>query len=160
MILRPYTKEWLTELCKTSYSYAEVLRKAGRAQGGGSQRTLREKIALWNIDISHFTGQRWQTNPNFEDKYTVETLFTVTQGQVSNETLKRYLLKYQLKEYVCEECGCDGTWRGKALALQLHHKDGNHYNNTLSNLSFLCPNCHAITDSYGGKNNTGQKRVQ
>jgi len=28
--LRKYTKEWLEELCRESYSYAEVLRKAGR----------------------------------------------------------------------------------------------------------------------------------
>lgn len=160
MALKPYTKEWLQELCSSSYSYAEVLRKAGRAQGGGSQRTLKEKISLWNIDISHFTGQRWQASPAFEDKYDIETLFTITDEQISNETLKRYLLKYQLKDYVCEECGCNGFWRGKILALQLHHKDGDRCNNTLSNLSFLCPNCHAITDSYGGKHNVGQRRVQ
>jgi hypothetical protein len=30
MALRKYDKEWLTELCKESYSLAEVLRKAGR----------------------------------------------------------------------------------------------------------------------------------
>ena len=29
-MLRPYTKEWLEELCAESYSYAEVLSKAGR----------------------------------------------------------------------------------------------------------------------------------
>ena len=160
MALKPYSKEWLEELCASSYSYAEVLRKAGRAQGGGSQKTLREKIAQWNIDITHFTGQRWQANPQFEDKYSIEELFTVTTKQVSNDTLKRYLLKYQLKKYVCEECGCNGIWRGKVLALQLHHKDGNRCNNTLTNLSFLCPNCHAITDSYGGRNNIGQQRIK
>jgi hypothetical protein len=38
--MRKYDKEWLTELCKNSYSYAEVLRKAGRQQGGGTQATL------------------------------------------------------------------------------------------------------------------------
>lgn len=32
--------------------------------------------------------------------------------------------------------------------MQLHHKDGNHQNNELSNLEFLCPNCHALTDSW------------
>lgn len=58
MGLRQYSKEWLEELCKDSFSYAEVLRKAGRKQGGGAQKTLREKIQLYNIDISHFTGQR------------------------------------------------------------------------------------------------------
>ena len=29
-MLRKYDKEWLEELCKDSYSLAEVLRKAGR----------------------------------------------------------------------------------------------------------------------------------
>lgn len=45
MSLQKYTKEWLEQLCAESRSYAEVLRKAGRAaQAGGSQRTLKEKI--------------------------------------------------------------------------------------------------------------------
>ena len=57
--MRSYTKEWLEELCLNSYSYAEVLQKAGRKQGGGAQATLRKKIQEFNIDISHFTGQRW-----------------------------------------------------------------------------------------------------
>ena len=60
MALKKYTKEWLEELCSESYSYAEVLRKAGRAQSGGSQSILKKKIEEYNIDISHFTGQRWQ----------------------------------------------------------------------------------------------------
>ena len=36
--------------------------------------------------------------------------------------------------------------------LELHHIDGNHSNNELSNLTLLCPNCHALTDNYRGKN--------
>ena len=43
MSLRKYTKEWLEELCAESRSYAEVLRKAGRAQAGGSQNTLKKE---------------------------------------------------------------------------------------------------------------------
>jgi hypothetical protein len=62
--MREYTKEWLEELCKNSYSYAEVLRKAGRKQGGGTQATLRKKIEEFQIDTTHFTGQRWQQSPN------------------------------------------------------------------------------------------------
>ena len=62
--MRQYTKEWLQELCENSYSYAEVLTKAGRKNGGGSQATLKKKISEFNIDISHFTGQRWQWSPN------------------------------------------------------------------------------------------------
>lgn len=78
--MRQYTKEWLQELCQDSYSYAEVLNKAGRKQGGGAQQTLKNKIELWNIDISHFTGQRWHENPNQlpqegKEKYTLEEVF-------------------------------------------------------------------------------------
>lgn len=40
----------------------------------------------------------------------------------------------------------DGT-----IPLELHHKDGNHYNNDLANLEILCPNCHAQTDNYSCK---------
>ena len=54
--MKPYTKEWLTELCNNSYSYSEVLRKAGRKPGGGVNETLKKKILEFNIDISHFTG--------------------------------------------------------------------------------------------------------
>ena len=75
--MREYTKEWLEELCNNSYSYAEVLRKAGRKQGGGTQATLRKKIEEFQIDTTHFTGQRWQQSPNqtqktSREKYTLE----------------------------------------------------------------------------------------
>ena len=66
MALQKYTKEQLEELCKNSYSYAEVLRKAGRKQAGGNQSTLKKKIEEFNIDISHFTGERQQWSPNQE----------------------------------------------------------------------------------------------
>lgn len=53
-----------------------------------------------------------------------------------------------LKEKKCEECGISDTWNGKPLNFELHHIDGDHYNNELSNLQILCPNCHSQTDSY------------
>lgn len=158
MALKRYTKEWLEKLCSESYSYAEVLRKAGRVQAGGSQNTLKKKIKEYNIDVSHFTGQRWQHSPAFQEKYTVENLFTKN-SCVSNQTIKKYLDKYKLIPYVCSNCGCDGNWQGKILSLQMHHIDGDNTNNELSNLTYLCPNCHAITETYGGKANIGQKRI-
>ena len=51
----PYTKEYLAELCASSVSLAEVLRKAGR-KGGGAQETLKKKIEEFGIDTSLFTG--------------------------------------------------------------------------------------------------------
>lgn len=36
--------------------------------------------------------------------------------------------------------------------MQLHHIDGDPTNNALENLQMVCPNCHAQTDNYCGKN--------
>lgn len=159
MALRKYTKEWLEELCATSYSYAEVVAKAGRKQGGGAQQTIKNKIAEWNIDISHFTGQRWYEAPgrqcNFtgvsREKYNIEDIF-VKNCPVRRKRLREYILRHNLLEYKCQMCGCDGTWQGNSIALELDHIDGDGTNGELSNLRFLCPNCHASTETYRGRN--------
>lgn len=62
--------------------------------------------------------------------------------------LKEKIIKEGLLPYKCQKCGCDGHWQDGIISLQLHHKDGNHQNNDLNNLEFLCPNCHALTDSW------------
>lgn len=66
---------------------------------------------------------------------------------VRSSTLKEKLIKEGLKKDCCELCGIN-SWQGVQLILELHHKDGNHYNNDLSNLMILCPNCHSIQESH------------
>ena len=61
------------------------------------------------------------------------------------------LFRDGLKEEQCERCKLK-EWQGVRIPLELHHKDGNKKNNNLSNLEILCPNCHALTDTYRGKN--------
>ncbi|HKP51497.1 MAG TPA: HNH endonuclease [Chloroflexia bacterium] len=52
----------------------------------------------------------------------------------------------------CEECG----WARRAvdgrLPLELHHMNGNRYDNRLENLIVLCPNCHSLKDNHRGLN--------
>jgi 5-methylcytosine-specific restriction endonuclease McrA len=64
--------------------------------------------------------------------------------------LKRRLFGAGLKEPHCEICGMD-TWRGLPISLQLHHVNGSRFDNRVENLQILCPNCHSLTDSYGGR---------
>lgn len=155
--MRQYTKEWLEELCRDSYSYAEVLRKAGRKQGGGTQATLRKKIMEFQIDISHFTGQKWQDSPNQQDnkaareKYTLEEVFC-KDSPVTQKVLRGYVERHQIIKYECSQCGCDGHWQNGIISLEIDHIDGDNKNNEVSNLRYLCPNCHALTDTYRGKN--------
>lgn len=42
------------------------------------------------------------------------------------------------------------------MPLVIDHIDGNHTNNTYSNLRLLCPNCHSLTPNYKSKNTFGR----
>jgi hypothetical protein len=65
--------------------------------------------------------------------------------------LKQRLLAEGYKDRCCECCGLT-EWLGRSVPLELHHKDGDRANNLLRNLELVCPNCHALTDNYRGKN--------
>lgn len=65
--------------------------------------------------------------------------------------IKDRLFRDGVKEYKCEICGIS-SWNGKDLVLQLHHINGNHYDNDIDNLQILCPNCHSQTDNFCIKN--------
>lgn len=162
--MQKYTEDWLRELCASSYSYSEVLRKAGRVPSGGTTETLKKKIKQYNIDISHFTGQRWQKAPTFtpqtgsREKYTINEIFT-KDSTVTQKVLCGYVERHNLIPYTCACCGCDGTWQNGIIALELDHIDGDNCNNEISNLRYLCPNCHALTSTYRGRNK-GNKSVE
>lgn len=161
-----YTKEWLEKTCAESFSYAEVLRKSGRKQGGGAQATLKEKIALYNINVSHFTLQSWskgktkETDPRIlsKEKYSLQEVFC-DNSPVTQRVLRGYVERHKLIEYKCDTCGCTGEWQDGFISLELDHKDGNNKNNKISNLHYLCPNCHALTETYRGKNKETYKNA-
>jgi 5-methylcytosine-specific restriction endonuclease McrA len=65
--------------------------------------------------------------------------------------IKRRLLKEGYKTYNCEMCGLV-EWNGTKISLELDHINGDCYDHKLTNLRFLCPNCHSTTSNYRGKN--------
>lgn len=70
-------------------------------------------------------------------------------NSVGIRALKRFVVKE--RGHKCEKCGIS-EWFGQSISLDMHHIDGNYKNNSLDNLKLLCPNCHAITPTYKGKN--------
>ena len=162
--MQKYTKDWLEQLCKESYSYAEVLRKAGRKQGGGAQATLKRKIEEYQIDISHFTGQTWQKSPHLKgntqsrEKYSLDEIL-IKDSPVTQKTLRGYIERHNVLEYKCQTCGNNGHWQNGIISLELDHINGNNTDNRIENLRYLCPNCHALTETYRGKNKALKNQV-
>lgn len=67
----------------------------------------------------------------------------------SSRALKLYLIR--TRGHKCMECG-RVKWLGEVISLVLDHIDGNPFNNDLSNLRILCPNCDALLPTYKGRN--------
>lgn len=65
--------------------------------------------------------------------------------------LRIRLIKEKVFEPYCFVCERD-TWLGNPIPLELDHINGDNSDNRLQNLRFLCPNCHAQTQNYRGKN--------
>lgn len=78
-------------------------------------------------------------------------IFTGKHQTFQSHKLKLRLIKEGVKPHQCEMCKLF-TWMEVPIPLELHHLDGNRFNNTLVNLKLLCPNCHALTDNYRAKN--------
>jgi len=77
--------------------------------------------------------------------------YLLSDGHISAHKLKLKLIEDGIKEHKCENCNLT-KWNGEKIPLELHHIDGDRYNNVLSNIQILCPNCHSQTDNNSGKN--------
>lgn len=63
----------------------------------------------------------------------------------------------ELRGHQCEQCKLT-QWQNQSIPLELHHIDGDPFNNDYENLLLLCPNCHTLTPNYGSKNRKRPKR--
>ena len=136
---------------RASRSLAQVLVTLG-VRPGGSQSRLAVRIRHLNLDTSHFAGQAWRrgvrtpTVPSRPlDQILIDGRFVTT------STLKKRLIEEHLKPNHCEWCLRE-EWNGRPIPLELDHVNGRRDDNRLCNLRVLCPNCHAQTETYRGKN--------
>lgn len=110
---------------------------------------------LKKMGIIYKGKQGWNTTVGpANNSYIPAAEYLVTGKFITSHNLKIKLIKEGIKENKCERCGCD-EWLGQPIPLELHHKDGNHYNNKLNNLEILCPNCHALEPNNSGAANAG-----
>lgn len=65
--------------------------------------------------------------------------------------LKQQLIDSEIFQRKCNNCN-NTEWLNAPIPLELDHISGDRFDNRLENLRLLCPNCHAQTDTYRGKN--------
>ena len=149
-----YTRELLEPLVKESTSIAQVLRKLGLREGGGTHSHISRKIKGYDLDTSHFLGQAANCGTNHtggpKKKEWQERLVRRKNGRRQDVVALRRALIESGREYKCEECGQLPLWNGKELRLQVDHKNGDWQDDRPENVRFLCPHCHTQTKGYNG----------
>ena len=116
------------------------------------------------IQKSHDSGTRTYTyNPKSNwakgKKFVSDDRVFAKNSLYSNEMVKGRIVNENKLEYKCSKCSID-SWLGETIVLDLDHINGDNTDNRLTNLRFLCPNCHSQTDTYKGRNkNSGKLKV-
>ena len=125
------------ELRKQGFGYRTIAAKLGNQV---SWRT----ISNWVRDI---TSDMRKAHKFSEDLF--KRPFKSFEEIQGIRTRRQYLIR--TRGHRCEQC-LNETWFNKKIPIEIDHIDGNKQNNTLENLRLICPNCHALTETYKGKN--------
>lgn len=117
--------------------------------------TLNSYLKKLNINYSGNMGMKGKKT----DKKRKSALEYIKKDVLQNSKLRKKLIEDGHKKDECELCGLN-SWVGQKITLELHHKDGNHYNNDLNNLQILCPNCHSLTPNHSINKSKKPKTVK
>lgn len=124
------TEKEYKDAAAISISLAEMCRNLGLIPAGGNFMTLKRKIQLYSIDVSHFLGQAHNRGKILTDQ------------PISTQAIKLRLI--QSRGHKCQRCN-NTDWLDEPITLELEHIDGNNTNQEELNLLLLCPNCHSKT---------------
>lgn len=101
--------------------------------------TLQSYLIKMGIE---YEGNQGLKGKKTSSKYKTSEEYVKSEGNIKSHRLRLKLIKDGIKKEECEVCK-NSVWLDEPIPLELHHKDGNHYNNNIENLELLCPNCHA-----------------
>ena len=74
--------------------------------------------------------------------------------------VRQWFYHCSTREFILCKCCNKTEWLGKPIKLELHHVNGIKNDLRIENLQILCPNCHAYTDNYRGKNIGNEHQVE
>ncbi|MFJ8786591.1 HNH endonuclease [Streptomyces sp. NPDC102476] len=140
----------LRDSVQHSESYADVMRGLGLDVNDTNHRRVRRMAARLGLDTSHFKRRTWAQPERSAPEPIAHRVLVVLPsdaGRTNRSQLHRALAEIGVP-YECETCGNTGEWRGQSITLQIDHVNGDWRDNRRENLRYLCPNCHALTETW------------
>ena len=179
-ILTQIPIEEIKQLASQVNSYSKLIIGLGCTKNGGNQQTIKKIVEENNIDVSHFTygkcesekdkcifcgkeirkGGKYCSNTCRAKHEEQDKIKKWKAGELdgligANNDIATYVKHYLFDKYnsSCQICGWNtvNKYTGK-VPLQIHHIDGDCTNNSEENLQLLCPNCHSLTENFGSRN--------
>lgn len=140
----------IREAVGNSTSFADVMRALGLPVNDTNHRRVRRGVARLGLDTSHFKRRTWGTIRVAKPRAIADEVLQVRpegSPRESRQRLHRALTETGVP-YRCASCGNEGEWLGKPITLQIDHISGDWLDNRRDNLRYLCPNCHALTETW------------
>jgi len=129
-----------------NWSEADKKKKSESAKKSIKVKEARKKITAESYEKMKLTKQK---------KYK-KLIFSLSYDDLNYSQLRKRI--YYEQDGKCNKCKLD-KWMGNDIPLELEHKDGNNINNKRKNLEFICPNCHALTPTWRGRNYKKNEKV-
>lgn len=150
-------------ISESSTKHEAILKLDSNASGSFYQ-FLNRCIKKYDIDISHFLSHKEIIKRQFANgklvTYSNEFIFK-KDTKIGRHVAKKRILRDKLIPYKCILCGQNTKWKNKELVLILDHIDGDRFNNEITNLRFVCPNCNSTLDTHClGMNKLSKKRAK
>lgn len=148
---RPVAPNDLRDAVAQSDTWSMAARRLGLS-GSPAERRVKRLALEARLDATHMLGQGWNRGARLGGREAEALCSLLVRGrQIGTSSLRRRLLQERVLAAVCQACGRD-TWEGGPIPLELDHVNGDRTDNRLENLRLLCPNCHARTPTYRGRN--------
>ncbi len=153
-----YDETELREKVKQSVNMRHLLSLYGVVPAGGNYGTMKRQLKHFKIDTSHWgtvkQRQGWLKGKthNWSPRMPLsQILVKDTEWGGGSHRLKNRLFEENIFERKCYGCNLY-EWKDSPIPLELEHINGDRMDYQKANLTILCPNCHALTKTYRGKN--------
>lgn len=132
---------------------------AAAAKLGIKYDTYRKYALEYGCFVINPSGKGTKRKASSSRKISLEEILNGEYPQYQSSKLRPRLIDEGVFEHKCYSCNLQ-EWLGNKIPLELEHINGICNDHRIENLTLLCPNCHALTSTYRGKNTRLARMVE